>query len=853
MADALARLTAALADQYRIEREIGAERFLSEIKTTANLQHPHILPLHDSGQVDGTVFYVMPYIAGESLRERLTRDKQMPVEDAVRIAREVADALGYAHDHGIIHRDIKPENNMLQGDHALVADFGIALATSTGGGNRLTETGMSLGTPHYMSPEQAMGERTLGARSDIYALGCVLYEMLAGEPPFTGPTAQAIIARVMTETPRSLSQQRHTIPSHVEGAVTKALEKLPADRFASAAQFAAALADVGATYPATMGATSPSAAYPSRSRRLAVAVVVAMAGLAILGAWGWLRPQATEPVRRYRVMTDLPQADLSAPAISPDGSVMVQAGPTSELNRYRRDALAPTPIAGTMNAWTPAFSPDGHDIVFGVGFPGPLRRSPFDGGSGAVLVADSVYGHGLAWGTDGWIYYSASAAYGLGLRRVRADGGKVEVLAAPDSLRDELFFLSPTVAPGVDAVVFTIWRRTGQAEVAVLDLANRRIQVLTAGIRAAFVDRGRLLAIIRSDGTLAAAPFDRRLLQLGSPPVTVETGVTPGNGENIPPLTVSDEGTLVHTPSIPPSEIVRVERDGRATALGSEWKPDQYLTAKFSPDGDRIAYAVMVKERLEVWVRDLRTGVGTRLASLGQYSYRPSWAAGGREVLFISNGSGGSAAYRVPADGSGPPHLLFKSDHAVDEVEMSRDGRWLVYRVGSGGSREIFARRVTGDTTPIDLLDTGVEEFAPTLSPDGHWLAYSSFESGREQVYVRDFNHPRGARWQVSPAGGREPRWAPDGRTLSFRTSAGDLVTTAVEPGPTFRLGASTTLLLNHQYAVQDRHSAYDVSPKDGSLLMVRLPSQATGSLVVVTNWVRAADERIAAERGRPR
>ena len=265
----------ALSDRYRIERElgqggmatvylaedlkhdrkvaikvlrpelaavIGAERFLSEIKTTANLQHPHILPLHDSGQVDGTVFYVMPYIAGESLRERLNRDKQMPVEDAVRIAREVADALGYAHDHGIIHRDIKPENIMLQGDHALVADFGIALAASTGGGNRMTETGMSLGTPHYMSPEQAMGERTLGARSDIYALGCVLYEMLAGEPPFTGPTAQAIIARVMTETPRSLSLQRHTIPPHVEAAVTKALEKLPADRFATAAEFAAALA-----------------------------------------------------------------------------------------------------------------------------------------------------------------------------------------------------------------------------------------------------------------------------------------------------------------------------------------------------------------------------------------------------------------------------------------------------------------------------------------------------------------------------------------------------------------------------------------------------------------------------------
>ena len=190
----------------------------------------------------------MPYVEGESLRDRLNREKQLPVEEAVRIAREVADALDYAHRHGVIHRDIKPENILLHGGHALVADFGIALAAARSeGGTRMTETGMSLGTPHYMSPEQAMGEREITARSDVYALGCVLYEMLAGEPPFTGPTAQAIVARVMTEEPRPLTLQRQTIPPHVEAAVLTALEKLPADRFASAAQFAAALTGETAT------------------------------------------------------------------------------------------------------------------------------------------------------------------------------------------------------------------------------------------------------------------------------------------------------------------------------------------------------------------------------------------------------------------------------------------------------------------------------------------------------------------------------------------------------------------------------------------------------------------------------
>src|SRR5216117_1165480 len=310
----IARRTAALAARYRIERElghggmatvylahdlkhdrrvaikvlrpelaavIGADRFLSEIKTTANLQHPHILALHDSGQADSFLFYVMPYVEGESLRDRLTREKQLPIDDAVRIASEVASALDYAHRHGVVHRDIKPENILLHDGRALVADFGIALAASKAGGNRMTETGMSLGTPHYMSPEQAMGEREITARSDVYALGVVLYEMLTGDPPFTGSTAQAIVARVVTETPRPMLPQRHTIPPHVEAAVLKALEKLPADRFATAATTV----------------MSPAAARPPRRGRDPVLLgVVSVAAAAIAVAlWGWLRP-GPEPV-----------------------------------------------------------------------------------------------------------------------------------------------------------------------------------------------------------------------------------------------------------------------------------------------------------------------------------------------------------------------------------------------------------------------------------------------------------------------------------------------------------------------------------------------------------------------------
>jgi serine/threonine-protein kinase len=276
MTAGLERLTAALADRYRIERElgaggmatvylaqdlkhdrkvalkvlkpelaavIGADRFVVEIKTTASLQHPHILPLFDSGTADGFLFYVMPFIDGETLRSKLDRETQLGIDEAVKITIAVADALDYAHRHGVVHRDIKPENILLHDGRPMVADFGIALALSAAAGGRMTETGMSLGTPHYMSQEQATAEKEITARSDVYSLGSVLYEMLTGNPPHTGASAQQIIMKIVTEEAAPVTKLRKAVPTNVASAVAKSLEKLPADRFGSAAEFGAALAD----------------------------------------------------------------------------------------------------------------------------------------------------------------------------------------------------------------------------------------------------------------------------------------------------------------------------------------------------------------------------------------------------------------------------------------------------------------------------------------------------------------------------------------------------------------------------------------------------------------------------------
>src|SRR6185312_7755417 len=476
------RLRKALADRYRVERELGAggmatvylghdlkhdrdvaikvlhpdlgaalgaDRFLSEIRTTARLQHPHILPLLDSGSADGLLYYVMPLVTGETLRARLEREKQLPVDDAIRIAREVADALGYAHGRGVVHRDIKPENILLQSGHALVADFGIALAVQQAGGQRMTQTGLSLGTPQYMSPEQAMGEREIGPRSDIYSLGAVTYEMLAGDPPFTGSTAQAIVAQVITSEPRSLTAQRKSVPVHVNDAVFTALEKLPADRFATATQFATALTND--SFTAVTGSTQRRdrgkdgwRAHTSEPLVLVLGMIVValLAALAVVA-----RRTASSDAFPMRVELPLPPggAPSGSPALSPDGHTIVYAavaasatetspfmGATTSLYLRRLDQLTAHAIPNTVNPGLPAFSPDGKSIAVIVNRR-KLVRVPLDGGP-AVTLADVPDDGGVDWSSSGDIVVGGGAFEELrGLYHVNASGGTLTPLTHVDT------------------------------------------------------------------------------------------------------------------------------------------------------------------------------------------------------------------------------------------------------------------------------------------------------------------------------------------------------------------------------------------------------------------------------------
>jgi serine/threonine-protein kinase len=881
------RLVHALEDRYRLERELGsggmatvylaqdlrhdrhvalkvlrpelaavlgAERFLHEIKTTANLQHPHILPLHDSGEVDGTVFYVMPYVEGESLRDRLNREKQLPVDDAVRIGREVAGALDYAHRHGVIHRDIKPENILLHDGQALVADFGIALAVSSAGGSRMTETGMSLGTPHYMSPEQAMGEREITARSDVYALGCVLYEMLTGEPPFTGATAQAIVARVLTEHPRPMVAQRHTIPAHVEQAVLTALEKLPADRFSTAAQFSEALAGRAPTVSGRATAATPASA--SAGQRWQPLVGWVAAGVAIvLAGFGWLRRPASPPVTRDFVsLSDsvgLLADQVPVLAISRDGShiAFVEENAGGRLWVRSREDLHARLLPETQGARMPAFSPDGQWIAFTTGT--KLRKVRTDGG-GSITLADSassIFG-GVAWLDDGSLVYTDQT---LGLRRVNQAGGVSSPLVTTPQLSGRAAAMAEPL-PGARGVLFALCNSNCfTMDLAVVDLKTGKFNSLVTNvIRGWYLSTGHLL-YVRRDGVAMAAPFDPRSLRITGTASPVLENLEVLNSAVVQ-LAVSEAGTLLYLQGAGARSLdrtlVRVDRTGRASRIDSTWV-GRFNSFALSRDGKQVAVGAASGDGFDIWIKELDRGPFTRLTFTGQ-GRRPVWSPDGSEVAFVRDTLSGGDVYAHRSDGSGQDRPLARLDRPIQSADWSRDGQWLLMRTddAAAGHGDIVGKRTSGDTAAVPLAATPFEELYPALSRDGRWMAYSSNESGQYEVYVRPFPNAASGRWQVSIGGGAAPRWSPDGSELYFLND-NQLIAARIVTAPTFAVTQRTPLFSVADFDIDFYHPSFEVTPDGRSFLFMastdRLAHrQSTARLVLVNNWFADLKSRLA-------
>jgi serine/threonine-protein kinase len=865
-------LASALSDRYRIERELGqggmatvylahdlrhsrrvalkvllpdlaaalgAERFLAEIRTTAGLQHPHILPLHDSGEASGFLFYVMPYVEGETLRGRLEREQLLPVDDAVRLAREILSALDYAHRHGVVHRDIKPENILLHDGQAIVADFGISLAVSAASGPRMTQTGLSLGTPQYMSPEQAMGDRVIDGRTDLYAVAATLYEMLIGEPPFTGPTAQAIVARLLTDEPRSLTAQRKMIPPNVDAAVRKALQKLPADRFVSASEMSAALTRSEFTVDA-LTAARPAEFRASAVRRSIVvgAVAVAAAALGVVaGAAFFTHAPPAEPVGRFSFSVPYtPDLISGGIAISPDGGRIVFVGADSGTNGWlflrSLDNESFAAIPGTKGAIRPFFSPDGKQIGFLQD--DAIKRMPLGGGAITTVAAVSASGFPYsAWASDGSIVVSG----GSRLRRISPTGA-IDSLVVNDTSG---FNAGPVaIAPNAKWLIVTRYARGApNAELFHYSFATRQLTPLgISGTSPALVDGGYLVYVDLS-GTLFAVSIDLHSGRISGKPVVITSGVRTSNLRSH--FAASRSGVIVFSPasSSTGNELVIADRSGKTVRISAT--AGNYRNPRFSPDGRQLVFVISRAEEVsavgDVWKYDFTSQRSSRLTFDG-LALSPSWMADGKTITFTHRENGKPIQmYRVPADASGTQAPYFTTPLGGPyEGSYTPDGKSIVYRIDTRAThRDVVIAPVDSPQASRPLLASPFEEHMIAVSPDGKWLAYVSDATGVKEVYLRRIDGVSG-QWPVSRNGGTEPRWGGSMRELLFR-HGDSIYTVPLELGAEARAGQPRALFAG-SYATAPWDTFWDVSRDGSRFVLVRTTGRPPDRLTVLTHAV---------------
>ncbi len=754
-------------------------RFQREAKLLASLNHPNIATIHGLEDSNGTSYLVMELVSGENLAERVRRDGAVPVEEALIIARQIAEALEAAHEKGIIHRDLKPANVKLTHEGKVkVLDFGLAKAfagdTSTedmGNSPTLsmaaTMQGVILGTAAYMSPEQAKG-KAVDKRTDIWAFGAVLYELLTGKPAFHGEDVGDILASVVKTEPSFDALPTNISPS-IRVLLQRCLRKDRRQRTPDAATIRIEIEDAIAA-PKDSHATQ---AAPASTSKLSWAVAAAVTIIAVAALFGWWR--ATRPAERSLVWLDVDlgaDVSLGSPRgtdaiLSPDGSRLVYVS-QGRLFTRRLDQPNGTELAGTQGAYSPFFSPDGQWVAFFAN--GKLQKISVDGGS-AITLCDVSTAEGGSWGEDGNIIAALSST-GSVLSRIPAAGGAP--MPVTQLAQGEVTHRWPQILPGGKAVLFTsnIGAAFDGANIEVMFLADHQRRTLQRGgtfgrYLPGSNGTGHLVYI--NKGTLFAVPFDAEKLEVRGTPSPVLQEVAYSTLSGSAQFDFSRNGTLVYrSGGATEGNLVIVQwLDAAGKTQPLLAKPGGYQRPRVSPDGQRLA----LDDGSDIWVYEARRDTMTRLTFGGGSNIVPVWSPDGRYIAFV----GPTGIWFARSDGAGKPQPLIQGKNLLVPFSFTPDGKRLVYdEVNPVTSYDIWTVTIESDGAglragkPESFLQTPADERQPAFSPDGRWLAYVSNESGTYQVYVRAFPD-KGGKWQISNAGGAYPKWSSNGHELFFR------------------------------------------------------------------------------------